>query len=77
MNQASPPNHHQAGTDTQLFSGLLAGMVRMLGEDVQAMALHNAYAIDMLAPDTLTRRSAALQASMGSVSTLSSCTSAT
>ena len=25
MNQASPPNHHQAGTDTQLFSGLLAG----------------------------------------------------
>jgi hypothetical protein len=34
----------------------LAGMVRMLGEDVQAMALRNAYAIDMLAPDTLTRR---------------------
>jgi hypothetical protein len=34
----------------------LAGMVRMLGEDVQAMALHNAYAIDMPAPDTLTRR---------------------
>jgi hypothetical protein len=31
-------------------------MVRMLGEDVQAMALRNAYAIDMLAPDTLTRR---------------------
>jgi hypothetical protein len=30
--------------------------VRMLGEDVQAMALRNAYAIDMLAPDTLTRR---------------------
>jgi hypothetical protein len=30
----------------------LAGMVRMLGEDVQAMALRNAYAIDMLAPDT-------------------------
>jgi hypothetical protein len=28
----------------------------MLGEDVQAMALHNAYAIDMPAPDTLTRR---------------------
>jgi hypothetical protein len=28
----------------------------MLGEDVQAMALRNAYAIDMLAPDTLTRR---------------------
>jgi hypothetical protein len=25
----------------------LAGMVRMLGEDVQAMALRNAYAIDM------------------------------
>jgi hypothetical protein len=34
----------------------LAGMVRMLGEDVQAMALRNAYAIDMLVPDTLTRR---------------------
>jgi hypothetical protein len=33
-----------------------AGMVRMLGEDVQAMALHNAYAIDMPAPDTLTPR---------------------
>ena len=32
----------------------LAGMVRMLGEDVQAMALQNA--IDMPAPDTLTRR---------------------
>jgi hypothetical protein len=31
-------------------------MVRMLGEDVQAMALRNAYAIDILAPDTLTRR---------------------
>ena len=30
----------------------LAGMVPMLGEDVQAMALHNAYAIDMPAPDT-------------------------
>ena len=28
----------------------------MLGEDVQAMALHNAYAIDMPAPDTPTRR---------------------
>jgi hypothetical protein len=28
-------------------------MVRMLGEDVQAMALRNAYAIDMLAPDAL------------------------
>ena len=28
----------------------------MLGEDVQAMAPHNAYAIDMPAPDTLTRR---------------------
>ena len=27
----------------------------MLGEDVQAMALCNAYAIDMPAPDTLTR----------------------
>jgi hypothetical protein len=34
----------------------LAGMVRMLGEDVRAMALRNAYAIDMPAPDTLTRR---------------------
>jgi hypothetical protein len=34
----------------------LVGMVRMLGEDVQAMALHNAYAIGMLAPETLTRR---------------------
>jgi hypothetical protein len=31
-------------------------MVRMLGEDVQAMALHNAYAIDMPAPETLARR---------------------
>jgi hypothetical protein len=31
-------------------------MVRMLGEDVQAMALRNAYAIDMPAPDTLTWR---------------------
>ena len=31
-------------------------MVRMLGEDVQAMALRNAYAIDMPAPDTLIRR---------------------
>jgi hypothetical protein len=31
-------------------------MMRMLGEDVQAMALHKAYAIDMPAPDTLTRR---------------------
>jgi hypothetical protein len=30
--------------------------VTALGEDVQAMALHNAYAIDMPAPDTLTRR---------------------
>jgi hypothetical protein len=28
----------------------------MLGEDVQAMALRNAYAIDMPASDTLTRR---------------------
>jgi len=34
----------------------LAGMVRTLGEDVQAMALRNAFAIDMLAPETLTRR---------------------
>jgi hypothetical protein len=31
-------------------------MLRMLGEDMQAMALHNAYAIDMLAPDTLAPR---------------------
>jgi hypothetical protein len=30
-------------------------MVRVLGEDVQAMAPHDAYAIDMPAPDTLTR----------------------
>ena len=28
----------------------------MLGEDLQAMALRNAYAIDMPAPHTLTRR---------------------
>jgi hypothetical protein len=34
----------------------LAGMMRMLGEDVQAIALHNAYAIDMPAPDNFTRR---------------------
>jgi hypothetical protein len=34
----------------------LAAIVPMLGEDVQAMALHNAYTIDMPAPDTLTRR---------------------
>ena len=34
------------------------GMVRMLDDDVQAMGLHNAYAIDTLAPDTLTRRRA-------------------
>ena len=33
-----------------------AGMVRMLGEDVQAMALRNAYAIGMPAPNTLSRR---------------------
>ena len=44
----------------------LAGMARMLGEDVQAMALHNAYAIDMPTPNTLTRAVSA-----------SSCTSAT
>ena len=55
----------------------LAGMVRMLGEDVQAMALRNAYAIDMLAPTPSLGAVSALQASMGSVSTLSSCTSAT
>jgi hypothetical protein len=55
----------------------LAGMVRTLGEDVQAMALRNAYAVDMLAPDTSLGAVSALQASMGSVSTLSSCTSAT
>src|SRR5512133_575236 len=29
---------------------------KALSEDVQAMALRNAYAIDMPAPDTLTRR---------------------
>ena len=34
----------------------LAGMVRILGEDVQAMARRNAYATDMPAPDTLPRR---------------------
>ena len=34
----------------------VAGMVRMLGEDMQAMARRNAYAIDMPAQDTLTRR---------------------
>jgi hypothetical protein len=34
----------------------LAGMMHMLGEDVQAMAVRDAYAIDMPAPDTLTRR---------------------
>ena len=33
----------------------LAGMVRMLAEDVQAIPLHKVYAIDMPAPDTLTR----------------------
>ena len=55
----------------------LAGMVHMLGEDVQAMALHTP------TPLTCSRRTpslgavSALQASMGSVSTLSSCTSAT
>jgi hypothetical protein len=32
----------------------------MLGEDLQAMALHNAYAIDMPAPDTVTRRAEGL-----------------
>jgi hypothetical protein len=31
-------------------------MVRMLSEDVQAVALHNAYAIGMPAPEILTRR---------------------
>jgi hypothetical protein len=35
------------------------------------------WSLDMPAPDTVTRRMSALQASMGSVSTLSSCTSAT
>ena len=55
----------------------LAGMVRMLGEDVQAMALRNAYAIDMPAPDTSLGAVSALQASTGSVSTPSSCTSTT
>jgi hypothetical protein len=28
----------------------------MLRDEVQAMALQNAYAVDILAPDTLTRR---------------------
>jgi hypothetical protein len=55
----------------------LAGMVRMLGEDVQAMALHNAYAIDMPRRTLSLGAVSALQASVGSVSTLSSCTSAT
>jgi hypothetical protein len=34
----------------------LAGIVRMLGEDVQARALPNTHAIDMPARETLTRR---------------------
>ena len=55
----------------------LAGMVRMLGEDVQAMALHDAYAIDIPRRTPSIGAVSALQASMGSVSTLSSCTSAT
>jgi hypothetical protein len=55
----------------------LVGMVRMLGEGVQAMALRNAYAIGMLAPETSLGAVSALQASMGSVSTPSSWTSAT
>ena len=55
----------------------LVGIVRMLGEDVQAMALHNAYAIDMPAPDTLTRRRERIAGIHGLISTLSSCTSAT
>ena len=55
----------------------LAGMVRMLGEDVQAMALRNAYAIDCARRTPSLGAVSALQASMGSVSTLSSCTSAT
>jgi hypothetical protein len=42
----------------------------------QRAVLRNAYAINMLAPDTLTRRRERIAASMGSVSTLSSCTSA-
>jgi hypothetical protein len=54
----------------------LAGMVRMLGEDVQAMALHDAYAIECWRRTPSLGAVSALQASMGSVSTLSSCTSA-
>jgi hypothetical protein len=38
----------------RVASERLAGMVRTLGDDVQAMALRNA--IDMPAPDTLARR---------------------
>jgi hypothetical protein len=52
-------------------------MVRMLGEDVQAMALRNAYAIDMLVPDTLTRRRERFAGIHGlSIDTMG-CTSAT
>jgi hypothetical protein len=45
-----------AGRGDTTASERLAGMVCMLGEDVQAMALRNAYAIDMPAPETLARR---------------------
>ena len=48
-------------------------------EDAQAMALRNAYAIDMLAPDTLTRRRERIAGIHGlSIDTSrSTCTSAT
>jgi hypothetical protein len=54
------PGNAQLSTDLAqgqpLSVQVLAGMVRMLSEDVQAMAPHNTHAIGMLAPDTLTRR---------------------
>ena len=55
----------------------LAGMVRMLGDDVQAMALRNASPLPCSRRRPSLGAVSALQASMGSVSTLSSCTSAT
>jgi hypothetical protein len=55
----------------------LAGMVHMLGEDAHAMALHNAYAIDMPAPDTLTRRRERIAGIHRLISTQSNSTSAT
>jgi hypothetical protein len=50
------PVRHLGDLPIRVAYERLAGTVRMLGEDVQAMALHNAYAIDMPAPDILTRR---------------------